>query len=143
MHDPRGLAFNEYRRLYATNDGMQLRGTRPIKDDPDALVRLAPGVWLGWPDYTADLHSVAEARYQPPVEMLTRSGYSEISPLIDHDASGLRPPDRNCARGRCVPELVRRRQAGVRPARWGVQRFSAAAQSSPSTATDRRSPPTA
>ena len=37
------LAINEFGRVYFTNDGMEMRGTRPIKDDPDSLLRLVPG----------------------------------------------------------------------------------------------------
>ena len=95
LRDPRGLAFNSYANLYATNDGMELRGTRPVKDDPDVVVRVplsagagpfaaaAPATWFGWPDYSADLRSITEARFQPPAAMLGLTGYRELSPLID------------------------------------------------------------
>lgn len=105
LHNPRGLAFNEYRRLYMTNDGMQLRGTRPVWRDPDSLLRWGPGVWYGWPDYTTDGHPISDPTYQPPVGMLIKSGYSENSFLIDHDASGLRPPDPNVLVAGVFPTL--------------------------------------
>jgi glucose/arabinose dehydrogenase len=93
IHDPRGLGINEYDILYMTNDGMQLRGTRPVQDDPDALLRVGIGVWYGWPDYTADCRPVSERRFQPPERMLIKTGYPDLSFIIDHDTSGLHPPD--------------------------------------------------
>ena len=97
---PRGLAFNQYGRLYATNNGMELRGTRPVKDDPDALVRILSGTWLGWPDFSTDLYSISDPRFQPPSWMVGKYGYDENSPVIDLGASnpqsrGLKPPDIN------------------------------------------------
>ena len=92
LHNPRGLAFSEHNSLYITNDGMELRGTRPIWRDPDSLVRFSHDAWYGYPDYTTDGHSVSEEKYQPPVALINKSGYSENSFLIDHEASGLRPP---------------------------------------------------
>ncbi|MEO6435368.1 MAG: hypothetical protein ABIP55_06350 [Tepidisphaeraceae bacterium] len=95
VRNPRGLAFSESGTLYMTNGGMELRGTRPIKDDPDALLRVAFG-WYGFPDFTTDLRPVTESQFQPPPEMIIKSGYDEVSFLIDRAASdrgaGLIPP---------------------------------------------------
>ena len=92
---PRGLAFNEFGRLYATNNGMELRGTRPVKDDPDALLRVIPGTWYGWPDFSADLYPVNSERFEIPADMLDRISYfdAKVAFLIDHQASGLVAPD--------------------------------------------------
>ena len=92
---PRGLAFNDYGRLFITNNGMELRGTRPIANDPDVLLRFVPGTWYGWPDYTADLSPVWEEKHQPPTELISASGYPDVSFVIDHAASGLVRPDRS------------------------------------------------
>jgi glucose/arabinose dehydrogenase len=92
---PRGLRYNEFYRLYATNDGMELRGTRPIKDDPDTLVRVISGTWYGFPDFTADFNPVTQEKYQPPTELVLPSGYPDVSFTIDHEASALLAPDRN------------------------------------------------
>ncbi len=90
---PRGLVFNEFGNLFATNNGMELRGTRPVKDDPDALVRvlLSGGVpvWYGFPDYSTDGRPISNPEFQPPVEMITRFGYPDVAALIDHERSGL------------------------------------------------------
>ena len=92
LHNPRGISFDEYGTPYVTNDGMELRGTRPVMNDPDALVRLSRGVWYGWPDYTTDLQPVSDSYFQPPLDMIIKSGYPDLSFVIDHDASGMRPP---------------------------------------------------
>ena len=107
LRHPRGLAFNDFANLYASNGGMELRGTRPVKDDPDVVLRVPlsaslgpfaesapPPTWFGWPDFSADLRSITEQRFQPPAAMLGRTGYRELSPLIDRDVSGLDVADR-------------------------------------------------
>lgn len=92
---PRGLGFNEYGRLYFTDEGMELRGTRPIKDDPDVLFRLVPQADYGRFDYSRDLHPITDERYQPPVAMILGSGFKKILFLVDHAGSGLQPPNRD------------------------------------------------
>ena len=88
---PRGIAFNGY-SLYFTNQGMELRGTRPVKNDPDALLRLIPGgTWYGWPDYTADLQPVWDDKFQPPETMIANTGYKRVLFVIDQQASNLDP----------------------------------------------------
>jgi glucose/arabinose dehydrogenase len=95
IHNPRGLAINEFDTIYFTNGGMEMRGTRPVKDDPDALLRVLTGTWYGFPDYTADLHSVSDPRYQPPQELLAPGGYPELRPCIDTESSQLSSPIQN------------------------------------------------
>ena len=88
---PFGLGFAENTALYATNQGMKLRGTRPVKDDPDVMIQILQGQWYGWPDYSANLRPIREPQFQPPVEMIVKSGYRDLSFLIDrtHPSSGL------------------------------------------------------
>ena len=86
---PVGLGFAENTRLYATNQGMKLRGTRPVKDDPDVMLQVLGGQWYGWPDYSANIQPIREEQFLPPVEMIVRSGYRDLSFLIDHQRSGL------------------------------------------------------
>jgi glucose/arabinose dehydrogenase len=90
---PAGLAFSETGTLFVTNQGMKLRGTRPVKDDPDVLLRIVHGQWYGWPDFAANLQPIRDARFQPPGEMLVKTGYRDLSFLIDHDSSGLAAPN--------------------------------------------------
>lgn len=102
---PRGLAFNEFGNLFVTNCGMELRGTRPVKDDPDVVLRVPLGgqIWFGWPDFTANLQSINESRFQPPPELIIKTGYPELASVVDHEASGLLPPDRNLVRAEFLP----------------------------------------
>lgn len=88
---PRGLCFDSFGNLFATNNGMELRGTRPVKDDPDTLMKIIPGTWYGWPDFSTDLYPISEERFAEP-DLVSRSGYPELSFLLDHATSGLSSP---------------------------------------------------
>jgi len=92
LHYPRGLAFAGYNTLYFTDDGMEMRGTRPVKDDPDALLKLVPGTWYGGFDFSRDLHPISDSRFQPPPEMIAASGYPELAPVINLTDSNLIDP---------------------------------------------------
>ena len=97
---PRGLAFNHLGTLFFTNNGMELRGTRPVKDDPDVLCKLVRGTWYGWPDYSADFNEITQPRYQPALDLMYSTGYDALPLLLDLGASGtdgggLRPPPRD------------------------------------------------
>jgi len=87
---PRGIAYNGA-WFFFTNEGMELRGTRPVKNDPDALLRLIPAggsgrpTWYGWPDYTTDLQPVYLDKFQPPQETIARTGYQRVLFVIDED----------------------------------------------------------
>ena len=117
LRHPRGVAFNEFGNLYATNQGMELRGTRPVKDDPDSVVRVplsaslgaiasaSPATWFGWPDFSAELISITDPRYQPPPAMLGRTGYRELSPLIDYRETPLEVADRETLLAAVFPSL--------------------------------------
>lgn len=97
IRNPRGIAFSEYGALFFSNQGMEMRGTRPVQDDPDAILRLPPGgggTWFGWPDFSADLEPITNSRFKPPMPIILRTGYPEIVQLVDHAASGLIRPDR-------------------------------------------------
>ena len=74
--------------------GADIRGTRPILDDPDAVLRLETGAWYGWPDYSAALLPFTDTRYLPPREFMP-ADHTGLDPLIDLAGSGLRPPDRS------------------------------------------------
>jgi glucose/arabinose dehydrogenase len=109
---PRGLAFNQFATLYFTANGMELRGTRPIADDPDALLWFSKDAWYGFPDYSTDLQPIVEPRFQPKGEMqrlLIASGYDEITFLLDHQASNnnesLMAPLRNTLLQSTFPSL--------------------------------------
>jgi glucose/arabinose dehydrogenase len=91
IRNPRGLAFDEVGALFATNDGMELRGSRPVKDDRDALLWVRPKQWYGFPDFSADLLPIGNDRFMER-DMLIRTGYPELSALINHAASDMQSP---------------------------------------------------
>jgi glucose/arabinose dehydrogenase len=74
--------------------GADIRSTRPILDDPDAVYRLESGAWYGWPDYSAALLPFTDSRYLPPREFMP-ADHNRLEPVINLAASGLRPPDRS------------------------------------------------
>jgi len=93
VRHPAGLIVNEFGRVYFTDQGMELRGTRPIMDDPDVLFRLVIDGWYGWPDFSRRLEPISAAKYQPKSSMVTKTGYPDVGFVIDHQASGLTDPD--------------------------------------------------
>jgi glucose/arabinose dehydrogenase len=103
---PRGLAYGEYGHLYCTNDGMEMRGTRPIYGDVDSLLSVPQNAWLGFPDYTTSGNLVSDEKYRPPLTMLLPYGYPDISPLVDQDNSGkLQTPNFDLAVRGVFPSL--------------------------------------
>ena len=92
---PRGLAFSQFGGLYMTNNGMELRGSRPVKDDPDVMLRMVRFVWYGWPDYSADLRPITDPQFQPYLDLILPRGYPELSFLLNHEESGLIRPERD------------------------------------------------
>ncbi|HYC45855.1 MAG TPA: PQQ-dependent sugar dehydrogenase [Burkholderiales bacterium] len=52
FRNPFGLAFAPDGQLYATDNGYDDRGSRPVWGTPDVLWRVTPGAWYGWPDYS-------------------------------------------------------------------------------------------
>ncbi len=62
---PAGLAFGPDGGLYATMQGFEDRGSRPITGDRDYLYRIEQGRWYGWPDFAGG-RSVTEEEFQKP-----------------------------------------------------------------------------
>jgi glucose/arabinose dehydrogenase len=46
-----GLGFLPDGRLLATDQGADVRGSRPLANCPDALFEVRAGAWYGWPDF--------------------------------------------------------------------------------------------
>lgn len=55
LRNPFRLKFDVYQRLFSTNHGSDVRGSRPIANSPDEFHHILPGLWYGWPDYTGGL----------------------------------------------------------------------------------------
>jgi glucose/arabinose dehydrogenase len=67
LRNPFGLAFDEGGRLFATENGYDVRGSRPVWGAPDVLWEIVPRAWYGWPEHAAG-DPVAGERYAPPGE---------------------------------------------------------------------------
>jgi hypothetical protein len=82
---------------------MEFRGTRPIKDDPDAFVRILANTWYGGFDYSTDMTSIADDRFQPQSQqekfLVLKGGYPDVNQLVDKENSNLpgklSPPTRD------------------------------------------------
>jgi hypothetical protein len=53
FRNPFGLAFSPDGQLYVTDNGYDERGSRPVWGAADILWEVRPGVWYGWPDFSA------------------------------------------------------------------------------------------
>jgi len=64
LRNPFGISFAPGGKLYATVEGFDDRGSRPIAGDYDALWVLDKGGWYGWPDFASGM-PVTDKRFQP------------------------------------------------------------------------------
>ncbi|MHB8127740.1 MAG: PQQ-dependent sugar dehydrogenase [Mobilitalea sp.] len=58
------VKFDEGNRLFASNNGFDIRGSRPIANAPDEFQLIIPGKWYGWPDYCGG-EPVTSSRFKP------------------------------------------------------------------------------
>jgi glucose/arabinose dehydrogenase len=68
FRNPFGLAFTPAGELLVTDNGYDVRGSRPVWGDADWLWTVdpkQPPLWHGWPDY-ADGRALDQERYKPP-----------------------------------------------------------------------------
>ncbi len=121
-----GLTWNTRGELFAGVNSYDVRGSRPVNDDMEATYRIRQGAWYGEPDYSAGLLPVTLPKFdspdstQAPVLVGKRklAGKRKLGFLINHRASGLRPPDRSLVVG--VHEIGSSpSQLDVAPASWG------------------------
>jgi glucose/arabinose dehydrogenase len=93
FRNPVALAFDSAGHLFIGMQGADIRGSRPVSEDPDAIYRFREGAWYGWPDFAADLTPVTSPAHRAPDRYLVSAG-GAIEPVIDREKSGLAPPDR-------------------------------------------------
>jgi len=65
LRSPLGVAGAPDGKLWATDGGMEERGSRPIAGAPDCLWEVPGGGYLGWPDFAAGV-AVTDPRYRLP-----------------------------------------------------------------------------
>ncbi len=72
FRNPLGLAFATDGNLFTTENGYEDRGSRPVAGASDCLWKIEPGVWYGWPDYSAGKPIDNPAFKSPSGPRLTR-----------------------------------------------------------------------
>ena len=65
FRNPFGLAFSPDGTLYISDNGYDVRGSRPVWGNGDYLWQVQPGRWYGWPDYSGGLAFNGD-RFDPP-----------------------------------------------------------------------------
>lgn len=64
LRSPSYMKFDEEGRLFVSNNGYDVRGSRPIANAPDEFHLITPGLWYGWPDYAGG-EPVTSERFTP------------------------------------------------------------------------------
>ena len=52
FRNPFGLAFDGRGQLYVTDNGYDVRGSRPVFGSADVMWKVEPDRWYGWPDFS-------------------------------------------------------------------------------------------
>ncbi|HEU4411418.1 MAG TPA: PQQ-dependent sugar dehydrogenase [Polyangiaceae bacterium] len=65
FRNPYGLAFSPAGRLFVTENGIDIRGSRPVFGAADYLYEVEPGAWYGWPDFSGGA-PLTESRFTVP-----------------------------------------------------------------------------
>jgi glucose/arabinose dehydrogenase len=119
-----GFAWDAEGEMYAAVNGYDVRGSRPVQDEFDSTYRVQEGTWYGWPDFSAALEPVTDPKFEVPDELQApvfvngEMQGKDLGFVIDHEASGLTPPDPSLVTGlheiASSPSLI-----DVAPESWG------------------------
>jgi glucose/arabinose dehydrogenase len=63
LRNPYGVAWGPDGRLYASDNGYDERGSRPIANAEDNVWVIREGAWYGWPDYSSGI-PVTDSRFR-------------------------------------------------------------------------------
>jgi glucose/arabinose dehydrogenase len=74
LRNPYGLAFSPDGKLFVTENAYDVRGSRPVWGTGDVVWEIKPGLWYGWPDFSAG-RPLTEEVFRPP-------GKSQPLPLL-------------------------------------------------------------
>ena len=100
-----GIAWNKENEMFISVNGYDNAAGRPINDYHDGTYRVKAGEWYGWPDFTANFELVTDAKFKPNSSAIppTYKGKERVAKelhlLIDHEASGLKQPDKSLILG--------------------------------------------
>jgi hypothetical protein len=64
FRNPYGVIWGPDGKLYATENGFDVRGSRPIANDREDLYLVKEGAWYGWPDFAFGM-PVTDERFVP------------------------------------------------------------------------------
>lgn len=67
FRNPFGLGFTSEGTLYVSDNGYDVRGSRPVWGTGDYLWQVQQGQWYGWPDFAGGL-AFNGSRFDPPGE---------------------------------------------------------------------------
>ncbi|MBZ9731433.1 hypothetical protein LB467_17230 [Salegentibacter sp. JZCK2] len=119
-----GLTWDSHGNMYAAENGYDNRGLRPVNDEIDATLRVHEDMWYGVPDFSAGREPLTDPKFEVPDNLQAEvfiGGESigkDLGFVIDHQASGLTPPDPSVVVGRhefnSSPSLL-----DVAPTSWG------------------------
>lgn len=119
-----GLTWDSNGNMYAAENGYDIRGLRPVKDYMDASLRIHEGKWYGVPDFSANREPLTDPKFevadefQAPIYINGEFIGKDLGFVIDHEASGLTPPDPSVVLGQhefnSSPSML-----DVGPANWG------------------------
>lgn len=93
-----GIAWDSQGNMYGSENGYDVRGSRPVGDDIDASLRIAEGRWYGIPDFSTGREPLTDPKFEVPDSlqaMVVVNGQpqgKDLGFLIDHAASGLTTP---------------------------------------------------
>jgi glucose/arabinose dehydrogenase len=93
FRNPVGLAIGADGTVYVGAQGADVRGTRPVTDDPDAIYRVERGGWYGWPEFSGALEPWTSPQYAVAARW-SADGQDGPRPVFDLERSGLRAPDK-------------------------------------------------
>ena len=121
-----GLAWDpSTNAMYGAENGYDVRGARPVNDEIDATLRINKGMWYGVPDFTAARKPITTPAVEVPdslqalVVVNGQPKGKNLSFVIDHQASGLTPPDPSVVLGKhevnSSPSML-----DVAPSSWGA-----------------------
>jgi hypothetical protein len=71
FRNPFGLAFDNAGVLYVTDNGYDVRGSRPVWGTADYLWQVEQDKWYGWPDFSGS-HNLYEGHLEVPGEGLPK-----------------------------------------------------------------------
>jgi putative cell wall-binding protein/glucose/arabinose dehydrogenase len=100
-----GLRFDARGEMFVATNGYDIRGSRPVRDDFDGTYKVREGHWYGVPDFSAALEPLTDPKFDAPDSQMApvfvgdQPQPQSLDFVIDHEASGLTPPDKSLIAG--------------------------------------------